>query len=352
MERILFVLKERFYSYSKTSYGLINSASHLAEALEHKGHKCKVVTVIDSNFIDKEIHSFKPTMVVLEALWVPTYKLKELIEIRRYKEIKWVVRIHSDMSFLSCESQALKLVNEYIRLDKHNLTISLNSKKFIQPLSEALNHKFTYLPNIISIKKPEYDFLEEKNHIDMGCFGATRLLKNQCFQALCAIKAADQLGKILHFHITPNLDQGSDPILDNLKEIFRESKHVLVIHDWLPNHEFQELVRRMDIGLQISYTESFNIVSADFINNNRLIVGSEAIDWLPNILKASTTDYEQATNKIVSIYKRRNSEWLRETSRLCLRTHNKEAKEEWEEFLKKHCHHDSHKGHKRFSFSR
>lgn len=336
MRKILFILKERQYSPSK-SYGLINSDDHLSEFLISRGYECKIVTVVDSNFIDKEVHEFKPDIVILEALWVPVYKLKELMSLHKYEHIKWIVRVHSDIGYLSAESQSIRYINEYRHLNNPNLTISFNCKELVDCLSDAMRCKFTYLPNVINIKRPREDCIKEKGHIDIGCFGATRLLKNQCFQALCAIKATDLLGKTLKFHVTPHLDDTIiDPVLENLKELFKENRHELVIHDWLPNDEFQELVKGMDIGLQLSYTESFNIVSADFINNSRVILGSEAIDWLPDIMKSSTVNYEEATKKIIFAYRLRNSEWLKQLLRDNLRSYNTQAKHEWLEFLRKH----------------
>ena len=44
--KILFVLKERFYS-KNNSYGLINSSKQVADYLESIGNECKVVQVID-----------------------------------------------------------------------------------------------------------------------------------------------------------------------------------------------------------------------------------------------------------------------------------------------------------------
>jgi len=335
MKRVLFILKERLYSQAKTSYGLINSATLVAEFLTRHHHHCKVIEVLDANFIDKEIHRFKPDIVILEALWCPTYKLDELMNLRRHKHIKWIVRVHSDMAFLSVETQGIKLLNEYIGLCKKDLTIALNNYKFVLSLSEALRYKFTYLPNIVTIKNPELDFLEERHRMDVGCFGAMRILKNQCFQAICAIRAANQLEKKLYFHITPNLSIYNDPVLANLIELFKGNKHELVIHDWLPNDEFQKLVRKMDFGMQLSFTESFNIVSADFINNNRLIIVSEAIDWLFPLVTASTIDYEEATQKIIYAYNHRNGIILKAREKKHLQEYNDNAEHEWMKFLHK-----------------
>jgi hypothetical protein len=339
MAKILFLLKERTYSHAKTSYGLINSATHIARFLATLGHECKIVQVLDSNFIDKEVYEFKPSIVILEALWVPGYKIKELLNIKRYKRIRWIVRVHSDMGYLSAESNAIQLLNEYINLHEHHLTLSLNNKEFVESLSSAMRYDFTYLPNVITISDdiPD-DYIEDRHHIDIGCFGAMRLLKNQCFQAICAINAADKLEKKLHFHITPNLGIENDPVLKNLQELFKIRPHELIVHDWLPNDEFQRLVRRMDIGLQISHTESFNIVTADFINNNRLILVSDAISWMPSIFKTSTIDYDEVTRKIIQMYKRRNSIALKTRALNHLISYNENAQQEWIRFLHSHRH--------------
>jgi hypothetical protein len=340
MKRILFILKERHYSQAKTSYGLINSATLVANYLTKKGYECKVVEVVDANFIDREIHLFRPDTVILEALWVPTYKLDELMQLRRHHHIKWVVRVHSDIGFLSVETQGIRFLNEYIGLHQKDLTIALNNYQFVESLSSALNYKFTYLPNIVIIQKPGDDFLEEHRHIDIGCFGAMRILKNQCFQALCAMWAASYLDKKLFFHITPNLSIENDPVLANLIELFKNSKHHLVIHDWLPNDEFQQLIKKMDFGMQLSFTESFNIISADFINNNRLIIVSDAIDWLPAIVRTSTTNYAEAIKKIIYAYNHRNSNYLKGREKVHLSEYNEGAEKKWTDFL--HSHHNKH----------
>ena len=91
--KILFVLKDRFYNKSYTnSYGLSNSARHVAKYLDEIGNECKIVSVIDGNCIDKEVYDFKPDLVIIEALCVAGKKLDELI--KKYRKIKWAVRVH------------------------------------------------------------------------------------------------------------------------------------------------------------------------------------------------------------------------------------------------------------------
>jgi len=338
--RILFVLKDRFYNKTHSkSYGLINSSIQVAKYLESIGCTCKVVQVIDANYIDKEVFEFKPDVVIIEALWVSGDKMKELIEIKRYKNIKWVVRVHSDIGFLSAETFGIKYIQDYIDLGKENLFVSCNYYEFNDHLSKTLFYPFVYLPNIIDIKfyhkKKEYS-----SYMDVGCFGSLRILKNQCYQAMCAIDAANKLGKRLRFHITVdvNIDNKNEvlnPILKNLEELFKNSPHELVKHFWLEQDDFHYLIKRMDIGLQLSYTESFNIVSADFVNGGVPIVVSDSIRWMPWFLKTSTVKYDQTIRKIKRIYKWRYWKLLTWWSRRNLIVYNQDAKLEWRRFIKR-----------------
>lgn len=336
--KILFILKERFYSKNTNSYGLINSSRQVAAFLESIGYECKVVQVIDANFIDKEIFEYKPDVVIIEALWVTGAKLKELIEIKRYKHIKWIVRVHSDIGFLAAETWAIKYINDYILLNKDNLFISMNNYTFNNHISEALNYEFVYLPNIITIKHHKYHKQSYKNHIDVGCFGSLRILKNQCYQALCAMDMADRLGKRLKFHITVDVGMNENnsryPVLMNLREIFKNSYHQLVEHEWLENSEFHKLIKEMDIGMQVSYTESFNIVTADFVNANIPIVVSDSIKWMPFLLKTSTVEYEKTIKKLIFTYKWRNSRVIQWWMKHNLIKYNNSAKFVWFHFMK------------------
>jgi hypothetical protein len=337
MKKILFLLKEKQYSMSLVSYGLMNSAIPVAEHLRSIGCHCKIVQVVDANSIDHEVHEYKPDIVILEAVWVEAEKLNELMHIKQYRHILWIVRVHSNMGFLASEPHSIRVLKEYIALDEKRLIISFNNDGFERAIADAWDYDFSYLPNIVKIYDNESNFSEEKNHMHVGCFGALRLIKNQCFQAICAMQAANALGKKLCFHVTPHFwgDSACDPILNALRYIFQDSKHELCVHNWMPLHNFLELVKKMDLGLQLSYTESFNIVTADFVNCGKLIIVSDAISWMPPSLRVSTTDYEEVVEKIVHVYKNRNNNTTKGLQRRYLREYNDGAKRTWDTFIRK-----------------
>jgi|SRR5665647_300047 len=341
MKKILFILKENQYSMSLVSNGLINSATPVSEHLHSIGYDCKVVHVIDGNFIDHVMHEYKPDIVVIEAIWVETAKLRELIHLWKYHHVQWIVRVHSNIGFFAAEPYSIKVLREYIALDEHSLVLSFTNKEFEKIISSVWDYKFTHLPNIVNIFDDKNHKTTEKDHIHIGCFGALRLIKNQCFQALCAMEAANRLGKKLYFHITPQLsDDDKDLILSGLKCIFQDSHHELVIHNWMPLPPFLALVKKMDFGLQLSFTESFNIVAADFVSCKKLIIVSDAISWMPTVMKVSATDYEEVINMIIHTYRYRNNFILKAMQSNHLQDYNTGAEEVWDEFmLSQHGHH-------------
>lgn len=338
MKKVLFILKHRHYSPARGSYGLINSASQVAAFLTEQGNLCKVVSVIDSNSIDREVTAFDADLVIIEALWVSAHKLAELMMLHRHHHRRWAVRIHSDIGYLSEEGNGIKYINDYIELGR-GLVISFNNASFNKAMTNCLDHPFVYLPNVITFHEPLEDYTRERSRIHIGCFGALRILKNQCFQALCAIEAANKMHKKLMFHITPHLTSENDPVFRNLVQIFETTEHELVIHPWMDTDKFHKLISKMDLGLQLSYTESFNIVAADFISKNKLLVASQAIDWMPEIMQASTTNYEQAVAKIIWVYHHRNDFALKQLTRTALMEYNREAKRKWHRFMQEAFHH-------------
>lgn len=60
-----------------------------------------------------------------------------------------------------------------------------------------------------------------------------------------------------------------DPVLNNLKSLFehlRETGHEMIINKWTDRDVFLSLCASMDIGLQCSFNETFNIVCADLLS--------------------------------------------------------------------------------------
>jgi hypothetical protein len=341
--RVLFILKKRGTSYGPgsgcystctpkcecinkgqkvlKSSGLLNSARFVHEMLLDSGIESKLVEVIDNNGIDREVTLFKPTHVVIEALWVVPEKFDVLRKL--HPNVVWVIRSHSETPFLAGEGISVEWFFKYLK--QENVVISFNTpettEEFMQLYAYAhpdadpaeVADKVVYLPNYYPLSgKVEPYRLDKKDTIDVGCFGAIRPLKNHLIQAIAAVEFAARNDINLRFHINSTRVEGNaDSHKKNLYALFEglnSPQFQLVEHGWLDHKDFTALVRTMDIGLQMSFTESFNIVTADFVNAGIPVVVSREIDWVHPWFHANPTDSNDIVDKMerALLYKR----WL------------------------------------------
>ena len=138
-----------------------------------------------------------------------------------------------------------------------------------------------------------------KNIIEIGCFGAVRPMKNQLNQALAAISWGNSLKKKIKFHINEDrVEQKGESILKNLEYAFVNTPHELIKHPWMDHHNFIHIVKQMDLGMQVSFSETFNIVAADFVWNGIPIIGSNDIEWLSFLYKADPNSISSMQNRL------------------------------------------------------
>ena len=276
---VLFIIK-KFHGYGSgtshpTSNGLAKSASFVVEMLRQHGHNAQLEIALDGNSIDRIVTRHRPSRVILEAIWVTPRKLAELI--RLHPSIRWAVRVHSEIPFLANEGNAIEWLASYTMM---GVEVAFNSEQTVRDF-EILSST-VFLPNYYPLQKPR-EFRTHGKAIHVGCFGAIRPLKNQLMQAFAAIRFADRYNKHLVFHINGSrLEQSGENNLRNIKAIFAATHHELRIHAWAEHRDFLKLVAEMDICLQVSLSESFNIVSADAVSLGVPLIGSPAISWLPS----------------------------------------------------------------------
>lgn len=330
--KILFICKTRSGFYGP-SFGLINSCRFVSNALKHHGIESKVISVNDNSSIDKEVHDYKPTHVFIEALWVVPSKFEELIPL--HPKVEWYVRVHSKIPFIANEGMAMDWLRQYQELSKAypTLHISANSIDVVESFAICYNTVMGYFPNVY--QPPKYHFGEseqskhDNNVINIGCFGAVRPMKNHLNQALAAIAFGNEMGLKVHFHINSDrCETGGDPVLKNLVYAFKNTNHKLVYHEWMEHEAFIQLVRQMDLGMQVSLSETFNIVAADFVWNNIPIVGSDEIDWLDRKYKANPHDIESIIDKLRFAYKGKSHN-IHKINKELLEKYNKKAIKIW-----------------------
>jgi hypothetical protein len=86
----------------------------------------------------------------------------------------------------------------------------------------------------------------------------------------------------------------------------------------------------MHLLMQPSYTESFNVVTADGVAEGVPSVVSEAIDWAPDNWKAPVDDAHAMARVGQALL---TSRWAQRQGLNALKTHNKRALSAWSEFV-------------------
>ena len=156
--KVLFICKKRKSSgpapYANlVSSGLLNSATFVNNMLVKNGIESKIIEVIDNNGIDKEVHDFQPTYVIIEALWVVPSKFEVLQKL--HPNVKWIIRLHSEVPFLANEGIAMEWIFDYMKYD--NVIISVNSKRMEREMNIILPKPVLYLPNYYPVVFQEFN---------------------------------------------------------------------------------------------------------------------------------------------------------------------------------------------------
>ena len=320
-KKILFLLKHRDYPYAcdppcytyssgVLSSGLYNSARLVQEMLRDQlGYETHIAQARDNNEIDRFVTKYRPDVCVIEAYWVVPEKFTVLH--RRHPNVLWVVRNHSSMPFLALEGVVLDWSLRY--MDHPNIILACNDARtdaeFRRLIAlyknwdkKKIDSRCVLLPNYyppVLHHRRRRRCWRERGIIDISCFGAIRPLKNQLIQAVAAIEFAERNGVYLVFHINgTRIEQGADPVLRNLRALFKLTRHKLIEHPWMRYDQFVQLAGEMDLGLQVSFTETFSIVAADLVTRDVPVVVSSEINWVYPRYYAHPTDSNEIVEKM------------------------------------------------------
>lgn len=336
----LFICKQRTtiscgtYSDGGFSSGLYNSALHVSNMLNKVGIPSTVRHVIDNNDINKVVTQVNPTHVFIEALWVVPEKFEILSKL--HPHVKWIIRVHSETPFLSGEGIAMQWILQYVK--QHNVQVAFNSlstyNEFVSIVDHRYQHRVIYLPNHYTGAVSTKEVDTNPDVLDISCFGAIRPLKNQLIQATAAIRFAQLLNRPLRFHINSTRIEGKgDNVLKNLRSLFEEIPHaVLVEHSWLPHDEFVDLIASMDMNMQVSLSETFNIVTADAVVNNTPVVVSDEISWVGSMFRAKATSASSIVFRMILAYVL-GGFGLHVFNKRGLHRHNRHAQKIWMKYL-------------------
>lgn len=276
--KILFLLKLNATSggSSTSKSGLLHAARFIAERInQFPKASAHVMEVKDQNSVFDVIATHAPDMVIIEAVFITPQKMQWLVD--KFPHTRFIIRVHSRVPFIAMEGNVIDWIKQYT----HIAEVSFNNKQTSHEMTQiGINN--IYLPNIYPhVEHTECANTGRKHHYKIGCFGSIRPFKNQLAQGLAAILFAEKRNSVVHFYVnSTGIEQQGDSVLKNLQALFAGTRHKLVEVDWLEHDAFIDLIKKMDACMQVSLTETFNLVTADAVLAHVPVVVSEQIDWL------------------------------------------------------------------------
>ena len=291
--RLLFAYKNFAAVHGISHIGLGVSQMHTANTLHRQGVWTKVAPINSVADLRKELLAKQATAVlqddvrvshvILAAPWLTTAELNSLLY--DFHDVCFVVVCHSNCAFLAADTGAIRRLKEMIGLQVStpNFHLAGNSQRFCHWAQNAYGHTVITLPNLydVSTFKKLSPHRKYSNPLQVGCFGSMRPLKNMFTAAAASMEVSERLGMDVEFHVTGGRDDYQSTIKP-IAELFSDNHRVkLVQHNWMTWTDFRRLVSRMHVMMQPSFTESFNLVTADGVAEGVPSAVSTAIDWAP-----------------------------------------------------------------------
>jgi hypothetical protein len=278
------------------------------------------------------LQSGAATHVVVSAPWISTQDLAQMCA--EFPDTRFAVNCHSNLGFLQADPNALRLVREGLELSRAtwNFRVAANCERLARWVEAAYGNPCLCLPNMYHLDQPAVPREPYRcGTLRIGAFGATRTLKNLLTAAGAALEIANRRGADLEFWISSGRNEGAGPVLDAVRQMMSGLAHVkLVENGWQTWPQFRQTVRHMHLLLQPSYTESFNVVTADGIAEGVPSVVSHAIDWAPSSWKAQVDDAEDIARKGLKLLGSRRAA---KQGLEALKNHNRRGFARWSRFL-------------------
>ena len=335
--RVILAYKNFAANRAVSHIGLGVTALNSAKTLRDAGATADVWAVSNSQELGQLLRAAQDespvSHVVVSAPWIPTSDLQQLTA--DHPETKFAVNCHSNLGFLQADPGAMRLVREGLDLQRTrwNFQVAANNRRLANWIGDTYAGHCAYIPNLYHLDQTagRGRTLFSGGTLRIGAFGAARPLKNFMTAAGAALEIASRMRVDLEFWMSSGRNEGGGPLPQAIQQMTAGLRHVRVVENgWQTWPEFRQTVRHMHLLLQPSYTETFNVVTADGVAEGVPSVVSDAIEWAPNDWKAKVDDVHEiaVTGQRLLGDKRASRRGMK-----ALRRYNQQAMSAWEEFL-------------------
>lgn len=333
------IVYKNFGAFQGISHiGLGVSALNTVKCLNKIGIRAQVMALKDQAQLGLALKANRSvTHVIVQAPWMDTAFLSSLCALN--PDVQFAVVSHSNVGFLQADRGGIMRIKQGIQLEgqTYNFHIAGNSQKFTSWVENVFGEPCTYLPNLYSLHHCHGDvrrlWSDVGGTLRIGIFGATRSLKNIISAVGAAMEISSDLNAFTEVWVNSERDDGPDSrvIRASVKELLSGMPNLMLREcPWASWSEFKRVVGSMHLLLQPSYSESFNMVTADGVSEGVPSVVSDAVTWAPESWKASVDDVNDIAR--VGVQLLGDPEAARKGLH-ALRTHNRFGERQWIDYL-------------------
>ena len=273
------------------------------------------------------------TNCVIMAPWISPLDLQALL--KWFPDMEFTVKSHCNVAALYGDYRGIANFRNYADLmnDFPTLSVSGNSSSFTSWFSEAYGVNTFLLPDLypIGTVNPDDRQLAPPPALRLGAFGALRPEKNIISAVAAGISIQQRLQVPVSFHINVGGEVSSKEIIATIDQMSQGIPGFDVVkHKWMPWSEFTKLVNTMNLLFQPSFTESFNIVTADGISVGTPSVVSSAVRWAPVSWKANPDNPDSLADVGIRLLFDKHA-WME--GKNALKVHNFKAVRLWKDYL-------------------
>lgn len=266
--------------------GLGVNCCHMVNVLRQQGIQADTADTWEYPNLQAEVAK-RPTLThcVIEAVWVTAENFAKLAD--EFPHVHFLARCHSQLAFLQVEPGALKLIDDYLQLQAWHpsFRFAANSERYCNFVGNGYGAKCLWLPNLypLAAHPPVPRAAHGDRVLKIGSFGAMRLMKNHLTAAGAAMEMAHGLSRELEFHVNTGRDEnGGIVVIQALQNLLASVKWAKLVEvPWAAWPVFVRHLGTLDLTLQLSSSETFNLVTADAVSQGVPSVVSSAIDWVP-----------------------------------------------------------------------
>lgn len=335
--RVILAYKNFAANRHVSHIGLGVTALNSAKCLRAIGVRSEVWSILNAQELrarlSSSVSSDPVTHVVISAPFIPTLDLASLAN--DFPDTHFLVNCHSNLGFLQADPSAMRLVREGADLERQtwNFRIAANNERLANWITDAYGVPATWAPNLYHLDAASGRARAHYSGgiLRIGAFGAMRPLKNFLTAAGAAVQIASILRADVELWMSSGRDEGGGGLCEAIRQMTNGLCHVKLRESgWQTWPQFRQTVRSMHLLLQPSYTETFNVVTADGIAEGVASVVSEAIEWAPERWKARVDDVDHIAQTGVRLLADKSAPGK---GLVALKRYNLRAIRQWRELL-------------------